>query len=66
MSLRVFTCTDHAGHWADSVVVAETVEQACDLLDAELVKQGLKPGGYSMVELKLDRPGAYVLCDGDM
>lgn len=64
----VWTCTDHAGHYpvgVASVVVAETGDQACDLLNAELVNRGLKPGGYSMVELRTDRPRAVVLNDGN-
>lgn len=64
----VFTCTDHDGHWpvgVASIVVAESEDQACDLLDAELVKRGLKPGGYSLVSMDVSRPRAVILNDGD-
>jgi hypothetical protein len=67
-ALKVFTCTDHDGRYpvgVASVIVAADIEHARDLLDAELGKNGLRLGGYSLDELALDRPHAEILCDGD-
>jgi len=66
--MRVFTCTDHDGHYpvgVASVIVAANIERAGELLDAELVKRGLKPGGWSILSLPTEAEGAFVLNDGD-
>ena len=69
MALRVFTCTDHAGHYpvgVASVVVASSEAEARELLDAELREHGLNPDeGYSLREINPEKPKAFVLLDGD-
>jgi len=66
--MMVFTCTDHDGHWpvgVASVVIAVSEDQARKLLDAELTRRGLRPGGYTLERMSLIEPRAVVLCDGD-
>jgi hypothetical protein len=69
--VRLFFCTDHASVWpvgVASVVVASDEDEARSLLDAELVGRGLKPYAdepYTLLEANHDKPGAYVLRDGD-
>lgn len=68
---RVFACTDHDGHWpvgTASVVIAGDEKGARQLLDAKLVAGGLKPFAdepYTLTEISLNEPKAYVLCDGN-
>lgn len=71
MPLRVFTCTDHEGHWpvgVASVIVAADEAGAMALLIAELLKHGLKPNpraAATLTEISTEAPCAYVLADGD-
>ncbi len=66
--MAVYTCTDHDGHWVGvaSVVVAPSEEIARRLLRTELQSHGLsgnKP--FTLVEINLAEPRAFVLQDGD-
>lgn len=65
--MKVFTCTDHEGHWVDvaSVVVAENEQQAFVLLKDELERQGLADDSFTLKELDVNTPKAIVLCDGE-
>lgn len=68
MSLNVYTCTDHEGHWAGvaSVVVAETEDVARDLLIAELKEHGLRQvRPFTLRRINTAHPKAFVLQDGD-
>lgn len=66
--MKVYTCTDHDGHWVGvaSVVVAESEEFARRLLAVELQSHGLsgnKP--FTLREINITEPRAFVLQDGD-
>jgi len=69
--MKVFTCTDHDGHWpigVASVIVAKDKRQARKLLDKELVVRGLLPRAeqeYTLDEVSLDVAQALVLQGGD-
>ena len=65
---RTYACNDHDSHYpvgCASVVVAENEEQARELLDAQLVANGLKPhklAPYTLREVKAGE--AVVLANG--
>jgi hypothetical protein len=66
--MKVWTCNDHDGHWVGtaSVIVADTEDQARELLKAELKEHGLdfhKP--FTLRRINTSRPKAFVLQDGD-
>ena len=66
--MKIFTCTDHDGHWVGvaSVVVAPSEEIARRLLSVELRSLGLngnKP--FTLRVLDTAEPKAVVLQDGD-
>lgn len=68
--MRVWTNTEFPGHWpvgTAAVVVADTREQAAELLNSALEKGGLgqpaKPEQF--VQLPTNKPHAVVLCNGD-
>ena len=65
--MRVFTCTDHNGHWVGvaSVVVADDEAAARSLLDTELKTHGLQPNAYSLQEINTAQPRAFVLQSGN-
>jgi hypothetical protein len=69
--LKVFVCVDHDRHYpvgAASIVIAETIEQAQQLLDEKLKEQGLKPHEnepYTLKELSLETSYAEILVNGD-
>ena len=69
--LRIFTCTDHDGHYpvgTSSVIVARDEEEARELLDTALVAAGLKTGKearYTLQELNTDRARVIILQDGN-
>lgn len=71
LRMNVFVCTDHDLHYpvgCASVVVADGEDQARELLDAELVRRGLRPHAvepYTLKQLPAGRALAVVLCDGD-
>jgi len=71
MSNKVYRCKDHDVHCpvgGGSVVVAPTAMKARELLDAELVKRGLKPykkHKYHLVRIDISIPSAHVISDGD-
>lgn len=65
--MQVYTCKDHAGVWpvgACSVIVAESEEQASELLVAALRDAKLDPGGFTLHLLDLSTPKATILLDG--
>lgn len=66
--MKVFTCTDHAGHWVGvaSVIIAKTEWAAKELLRDELKKQGLhQEGDITLQQIDADTACAYVLQNGD-
>lgn len=69
MSLRVFTCTDHAGRWVGvaSVVVAPDEPEARKLLTKALIDARLdnEHASFTLNELNLAEPSAVILQDGD-
>jgi hypothetical protein len=68
MSLKVFTCTDHKGHWpvgVASVVIAANETEARRLLDIALLEEGLDVDEYSLREIPANEPRAVVLNNGE-
>lgn len=69
--MKVWTCTDHAGHWpvgVASVVVANTEDEARATLDLALKNAGLKTSTGAPYTLNLLETGsrkARILRDGD-
>lgn len=69
--MKAYYCIDHDNHYpvgAASVVVAEDANHAIELLDAALVKDGLKPYDqheYTLVEIEMSTPHAVILVNGD-
>lgn len=68
--MNVYICDDHDNHYVGvaSVVVAETEEQAREILDAELARHGLRgfdKSPYTLRKLNLAEPKAVVMQDGD-
>ena len=69
--MKVFICKDHDGHWpvgVASVVVAKSKKSAKKLLDAALLSEGLKKcelSPYTLEEVSLEEPRAYVISSGD-
>ncbi len=68
--MRVWVCTDHAGHWpvpVGSVVVARSEKRARELLERSLLSHGLDPldPPFTLREIRTDRAAAHILSDGD-
>lgn len=69
--MKVYTCTYHDGHYpvgVASVIVANNLTEAHDLLDDELEKFGLKPwieSNYRLWAVDLTKPNAEILNDGN-
>jgi len=67
--MRVWTNSKFKGHWpvgAAAVVVADTREQASELLSEELKQIGLGPALPEQFEpVDTERPGVLVLNSGD-
>jgi hypothetical protein len=69
--MNVYTCKDHDGHFpvgVASIVVADSEDEAREILDAELKANGLKPFArcpYTLVSLSTSSPKAIVLNNGD-
>ena len=66
--MRVFVCTDHAGHYpvgTASVVLAPTREDAERMLAVALAEKSLPALGFTLRELPATEPRAVVLCDGE-
>ncbi len=68
--MKVYTCTTFEGHYpvgSAAVIVAESEEQARELLDAELKRHGLKHStpDDALELLDTSRSQAIVLNDGD-
>lgn len=65
--MRVFVSADFSGYWpvgAAAVVIAESVEQATELLSRELTDRALKFDG-TLQEINTTKPHAFVLLDGE-
>jgi hypothetical protein len=69
--LQIYVCTDHDGFYPvprASVVVARDEAHARELLDAELVRRGLRPMAdrpYTLRRLDTQTAHALILSDGD-
>lgn len=69
--MKLYVCNDHDGFWpvgVASVVLAESEDQARELLDAELQKRGLRSHidePYTLEQVPQTKPKALVLCDGN-
>ena len=66
--MRAWTCIDHDTIYpvgGASVVVATDEASAKSLLRGALKDRSLKPDGFTLKELRIDKPGATVLRDGD-
>ncbi len=70
--LELYVCTDHDKHQIQAkvaaVVMAFSAVQAEKLLDAALVRAGLRPKAmwrYRIQKLSMDRAFAEILNDGD-
>jgi hypothetical protein len=67
--MRVFYCTDHDGHYpvgVCSIIVAPNEEKAYQLLQIELIKQGLKADEpFTLREVDTTNEYAIVLLDGN-
>jgi len=66
----VFTCTTFEGHWpvgAAAIVLADSAEEAAELLNADLKKSGLKGDAEpkDMVPYPRTNEAVRVLCNGD-
>lgn len=67
-ALRLFTCTDHKGHWpvgVASIVLAHDETHARVLLDAALAHRGLGDGAFTLNEIVTNVAQAIVLNDGE-
>lgn len=67
--MRLWICTDHDTHWpvgGASIVWASDEDQAQELLKRALAESGLDPeSSCTLAEVRLEQPGALVLCDGN-
>ena len=69
--MKVWYSTDHSSFWpvgCASVVVAESIEEARQLLDYALLDEGLTGSidhPYTLIEVPLNKPAAYVLNTGN-
>lgn len=69
--MKVYTVTNHSIHWpvgGASVVVAENEQEATELLDTQLMNEGLVPSDgnpYTLEELDISKAQAIILCNGD-
>lgn len=66
--MRVFVCTDHEGHYpvgVCSIVFAHSEHEARGLLQAELHEHLLDGRPFTLRELSMEKPKAFVLLDGD-
>jgi hypothetical protein len=66
--MRVFTCSDYAGHYpvgTASVIVAPDEPSARDLLCRALTERGFNDHSVSLTELDTSSPKAIVLRDGE-
>ena len=68
--MRVYVCTDHDYHWpvgVASVIVANNITEAMEMLDAKLIEAGLEPfelKPYTIRRLPEDMPYCEILQDG--
>jgi hypothetical protein len=67
--MKLFTCTDHDGHWpvgVASIILDLTEELAREQLKRELAKRGLDPfKPFTLTEVPIDQADCIVLNDGD-
>lgn len=66
--MKLFTCTDHDSIWpvgVASIVLAESEDNARELLTAELCERSLGNKPFTLQEVAIDKPQAIVLKDGN-
>lgn len=66
--MKVFTCDNHDGFYpvgVASVIVAETEEEAAELLKVELRERELGADDFTLIELDTSASRAVVLQDGN-
>lgn len=68
--MNIWTNTNFEGHWpvgVAAVIIADSAEEATELLNLELISEGLKPTAEEkyMEPLDLRRKHAKVLNNGD-
>lgn len=67
--MKLFVCTDHAGHWpvgVASVIVAQSKKEAKKLLSQALFEVGLSSKEeFTLIEIDLTHSGAFILNDGE-
>ena len=67
----MYTCNNHDSHYpvgCASVVVAQDLAEARELLDKQLISCGLRPyknKPYDLIKVCLEAPAATILCDGN-
>ncbi len=70
-TMNVYRCKDHDLHYpvgGGSIVIAPNVVKARQLLDAVLIKRGLKPyreKRYTLVRIDISVASAHVIADGN-
>lgn len=66
--MKLYTCTDHEGHYpvgTASIVIADDICEAKQLLLRELSKIGIDEPDLSLEEVTLNKKQAIILNDGD-
>ena len=67
--MNVYVCTDHDCHYpvgVATVVVAESLDAAADLLQEALKADGLDPAQpFTLERLDMSTPAVRILCNGD-
>lgn len=68
--MKVFICKSHDGHCLDgqSIIVADTIDEAKLLLDEALVEAGLKPSNdrpYELEAVDLSQSHVIILNNGE-
>lgn len=67
---KVFICVDHDTHYpigGASIIVAANKGSARRMLNSALIQNNLKDSlgcSYTLEEIDLTKPAAYILCDG--
>lgn len=66
--MKVFYSNDFKGHWpvgTAAVVVAPDVATAHETLAEKLRSQGLPGDKFTILEVHLDEPEVFILCNGE-